>query len=476
MSSAQPGRVCVPKDAFGLPLDRSLIADKNGAGYDKGETAPTGKTHFLTTCSTDCGAVLPIPGGSHGPVTWCGGSSRSCKDKIGVPMDGCSQLGSGHRVCAVYPPRPSWSGVRDCCMNEIGIAGGCPDGLCPGSDQCMRETEYMCTSCRGDRSVSYTCDGSGSGPTWGMMNDALCLALKDQDFPRWKNMMERLCLNEDGSPNAFTRLSGCVDFLNDPDVQKYGTKLNAWCRAQPITPATPGTDSAPANDDLCACFRDRGFYEQYMQALAKKWVIPPGLIDSRPVCIYPNCNNALVVDRSQLLPGNGCKAANIATCLQTVTVNADGKVNGNISISQNCTPGTGLTPKNTGYNTCKTSDDCVLGQVCDVVAGQCCMPNDITVKCTTDDDCKPTGNRVCGTARPDGSRYCQARDGQGGGSDDGGGSGGGGAGNGGDTAMWAVYVLVGVVLVALLAGALWWFVLRGRSRATNNAAQKPTRR
>lgn len=463
-----PGTVCVPKDGFGLPLDRNLIATKNGKGFAPGDTAPTNVTHFMTSCNTECTQVRPPPGGANNvPVTWCGGSSRSCKDKIGIDMDACPGVGSGHRVCQVFPVVPTWTALRDCCYGRAnGVAAGCPDTLCPGSDWCMNQSEFMCTNCRGDRSGVVSCDGSGTGPTWGMLNDDLCDSLRQLDFPRWKNMMEQLCLGPDGKPNEYTRTSGCITFLRNPQVQKYGTKLNEWCRKQPIVPSDPGTDSSPVDDDLCGCFRDPSFYDKYMQALAQKWVIPDGLIDSRPVCIYPNCANALVVDQSQLLPGKECKAANIATCMQTVTVNADGTINGNISVSQSCKPGTGIIPRNAGYGTCKSTSDCVLGQVCDPITGRCSMPNDVTVKCTTNDDCATTGGRVCGAATSDGSRYCQAPpdpspDGGGGTP---GGDGGGSGGTGGSAApasgMVALYVVLAVVVVAFVAGLVWWFAQR----------------
>lgn len=377
-------------DGFGLPLDASLI---NKDVKTMNNFQPSANTlAYATPCGAQCldkdvkvatcggGAPCSVPG-----VPDCGGTRQMC---INMEQYVTYQTGNANQ------------NIRDCCTSDdLGPGNGCGWNYCPGSDMCMDAAEKMCTTCRG--SARDPCDPNASGPVMGVQGDKLCDSMKTYDFDRWKNMMEKICLDADGKPLDVAYGAKCLEFLNDPQVQAAGTKLQQYCMNQPIIPSTDGT---PVGDNMCGCYRNPAFYDKFMAALARQWVIPEGLIDGRPVCLYPGCRGALVVDKTTIQKTQ-CKDANIALCMQKVMVNNGGEITGNIQIQQGCPSGSGIMPRGAGKKACAVDADCDNGMKCDYRLASCVLPNEISTLCTTDSDCVTSG-RVCGAPNAQKQRFC----------------------------------------------------------------------
>lgn len=445
---AQKGRVCVPVDGNGVPLNDGLI-NKNVQDMSRFRPGP-GTLAYATPCGSGGDRCL----NGDRKATSCGGAMQ-----CGIPgLSMCSSSDRYRDICVTSPQvtyNRNGAGpiIKECCTKEtIGstpvASAGCGYGYCPGSDLCMDAAETMCTTCTGT-DTDNPCPSGKKGTVIGARGDELCDSMKTYDFVRWKNMMEQICLDANGAPNDNTRMQGCIRFLNDPDVQKIGTKLETFCRSLPVQPVDPDDqgNGTPAYDEFCGCYRSPAFYDRFMSALAAQWVIPEGLIDGRPVCLYPGCRNALITDKSQV-SDKPCKDANIALCMQKVTVNNAGQISGNIHIDQSCPAGSGIMPRG-GKTVCANDNDCPGGMRCDTRTTSCANPNDVSTECTTDQDCQSTG-RLCGPVDPSSKkRFCTTAAPQG--------TDGGGAQPAG-LPVWAwVLIAIGAVLVLLAAA---WLVLR----------------
>lgn len=122
---------------------------------------------------------------------------------------------------------------------------------------------------------------------------------------------------------------GDKDQLKDPRCQKFCAENPEKCtdRLKDFCSDKVGNSQY---DTICGCYYPDSVYNSMIQAFSNEWNVPGNLLDTRPVCMFPKCENASI----KPLVSPSCKPVTLSTCIQNIDIDAENAYIKNISMKQ----------------------------------------------------------------------------------------------------------------------------------------------
>jgi hypothetical protein len=139
---------------------------------------------------------------------------------------------------------------------------------------------------------------------------------EDCSNDRCKVVMKQFCV--DNGDKDRMKDSKCINYCkNNPEVCE--SRLKEFC-----------ADKVDKKEfeKTCACYYPSEVYENMWEAFSNEWNIPEQLVDTTKECFFPLCTNA------DIKRNVTCKDVNITNCLQTVNIDAEGSVIGELKLKQ----------------------------------------------------------------------------------------------------------------------------------------------
>jgi hypothetical protein len=319
----------------------------------------TGAWGYISNCdATSCSAGYENIGKCENEWdAWNGKSDEGCNKKCrinGSPYS--TQLGCAYVPVKNYIPdrvlcrkkESTYKGKAiDCCMtdekNKLKSLD-CPLTLCMSAPKCKDTIREYCIA-KG-------------------LSDFKCQQLKSIDSTIYNDIAADICLLKDGSeyPNmdSFECQNWCAT-----NKKICSTILPEHCKNK----YTGNIEDLQKYNATCGCFYPSSVYKPFYDEIEKKYNLPPGFAQDRPMCNHPFCATAIIKDGDITT----CKNYNIMRCLQKSKIVNNGEITGNINIDATCIQSsdsnTTLTSQDTNtltneQNICTTNADCVSPKEC----------------------------------------------------------------------------------------------------------------
>lgn len=362
------------------------------------------------------------------------GTARKChKDPEGYPQDLVARF--------------------DCCTGAT-VPWECDPRFCPGPSAIPACTAVFSEYCKtGDNINNQRCQRLAAGTA--------------EQKTLYNEIAADYCIANNGDGSRF-REAACSAFCK-ANAERCGPALRKVCASKAPTDVNWTS--------VCGCSYKDEVYTAWSDSINQRWNVPAGTFDGARVCSFPQCKSADLAFQTPP-PAAGCPPTAVTTCLQNVTINAQGAAitDGDINVNLNpqCASQYKLKDGSTGSE-CTSRKDCGNGRDCvggacvpaktcteagaatdcpsgDECVGGACIP--LRTRCTTDGECT-TGNKVC--EMTDGIGFCVPPP------DD--------APPVGDKSSKMLYLWIALAVLgaAMLIGLAWWAV-----RASNKKTKKTT--
>ena len=151
--------------------------------------------------------------------------------------------------------------------------------------------------------------------------DQKCQRLKDIDLKSYDEIVYKNCI-EDTTGNNLNQ-SVCKEWCRDPkNTYRCENLLRTICPTK--------LPNDPKWKSICGCYYDGAIYEKFNEDVAAKWQVPPGTLQDKPICAFPQCKLA---DYQPL--DKTCPEISLTQCFQDVNVDARGAIISDLKIKQN---------------------------------------------------------------------------------------------------------------------------------------------
>src|SRR5579872_6747553 len=149
--------------------------------------------------------------------------------------------------------------------------------------------------------------------------DIKCQRLKTDDKPLYNDIANSYCIVNNQNGEKFKSLI-CRDYCRENPTQCEGL-LKSICK-----------DKEPNSSwsSICGCNYRDPIYNTFREAIRKEWNAPPGVLESPPVCSFPECK--LSEYKPDIDPKHPCPEVSLTNCTQSVNIDATGAVIGDIEI------------------------------------------------------------------------------------------------------------------------------------------------
>ena len=142
-------------------------------------------------------------------------------------------------------------------------------------------------------------------------------------------------------------------------------------------------DREAIKNPFCGCFMSPKFYDDFFKQLNARGIEWAG-IPPKPECYYSYCASS-PIKNNYCYTTNNCKCPDINQCINKITINVDGKIEGDVKINQSNECGFQLRPQDCGpiqridkpTNKCV---DCPVGTVPNQLKTDCICPGNKILK------------------------------------------------------------------------------------------------